>query len=440
MAPFSSTNVITTPQSGNTPAQNPLDVILRKCRCGHVWCKTCGPGTRDFIEALALLASWPYDQVRQLIVTVDPKQYDSPMAGLLEAERSVSDLIKRINRKLKHLGLGIRIIDYVSFTEWHETGFPHWHIFVLMSASGLSSQIGHDLLETCWNMGEVVYETYFKSEHHKKNFCGYARKTGYLHKDKKHQVELPAWLRDSTRRVRRVRKSTGAERTLENLRRDCAAARAKEKTQKAELRQPGSAETEKYDADRLLTSLLVESGAKPKDDDRQKLSQIRTNGEILDSCGLQTKVFVRTPGGREIQYEDISLPYADAKKLPGFRYVERVGLFAVLSPSDFFRLYRTPISYLSNNSDFSAPAPNQTPSPKLETPQNPSPHKSDAQDPTQEGAGKRAETSDVNQDRTTECEYCGKSISLRTAWVGFDDKKKRGYSLCQDCRKNRKPA
>jgi hypothetical protein len=51
-------------------------------------------------------------------------------------------------------------------------------------------------LHKLWSHGDRnnrIHEYYFKSEERFKNFTGYFAKSGYLHKDKQHQIKLPTW-------------------------------------------------------------------------------------------------------------------------------------------------------------------------------------------------------------------------------------------------------
>ncbi len=104
---------------------------------------------------------------------------------------------KPIGHFIENLGrAGIKVTDWTCNMEWHDNGYPHWHLLIEVDKPGPAGMIGQELLHKLWSHGDTthrIHEYYFSSEERFKKFTGYFSKSGYLHKDKQHQVTLPAW-------------------------------------------------------------------------------------------------------------------------------------------------------------------------------------------------------------------------------------------------------
>lgn len=335
----------TPPATGSAAAPSPpeqVEVIIRKNNCGHSFCvKGCAPRRRDYREAMAVVQSWPHDQVRQVTVSCDPKLYASPEEGYRASERSISDLARDIGRKLDKRGTGLRVLAYVAFLEWHRNGFPHWHVFILVSHAGRDGMIGQPLIKECWHHGEVVWEHPFNSAQHQRAMIGYAASKGYFSKDKAHQVLCPDWLLKSTLRVHRVRKSKEAEKTAQELRTE---AKGPKKTwyggNPPPPPPPGHEE-----ALRIIKSPTIP----PAPDEEHPQKQKRINSDILATCGASIQVYTanllkqkrfETDHGMERRWVDKLLPYAEAKLLPGFEYVNHRGLIRIMSYAQWLTFYQ----------------------------------------------------------------------------------------------------
>lgn len=130
--------------------------------------------------------SWK--RVRFVTLTLDRK-----ISGDGETAYNWAKANKPIGRFIQNLGrAGVEITDWTSNIEWHDDGTPHWHLLIEVAQAGRSGRIGQDVIHRCWPYGRI-HETFFKSRNHFRDFLGYFKKSGYLHKDKQHQIELPAW-------------------------------------------------------------------------------------------------------------------------------------------------------------------------------------------------------------------------------------------------------
>lgn len=317
-----------------------VEVVIRKHSCGHSWCSQgCGVRKPDFREAVAVLASWDWTRTREIIVSCDPKLFPSPQEGYSACERSISDLIRDLNRKIDKLGTGLLIVDYVSFTEFHRNGYPHFHIMVLVSLAGRDGMIGKSNIADCWRHGSIVWEQPFRSKHHRDTVCGYMGKTGYFAADKAHQVKLPQWAMDSGQKIRRIRKSRGAEETAQGLKE-----MGRGRRYKLQVGEPlTDKERENYGALEILDG--PKNYVKPPQLNEDTFT--RTNSSILATCGRSIQLYTSNvlhnpkPGewGLERRWLDKLLPYDKAKKLPGFHYVKHRGLVCAMYSDEWHRFY-----------------------------------------------------------------------------------------------------
>jgi hypothetical protein len=105
---------------------------------------------------------------------------------------------------------GVEVKDWAGQIEWHKDGTPHWHMLIRTKA-GKAGMIGNADLKRAWPWGGV-YEDYFKSQTHYDNTVGYFGKSGYFHRGKKHQTELPDYFRSEYFKGKRIARFCSARR------------------------------------------------------------------------------------------------------------------------------------------------------------------------------------------------------------------------------------
>jgi hypothetical protein len=98
---------------------------------------------------------------------------------------------------------GIGVLDWLWIMEFHEDGFPHWHLFVEVNEVGKQGMIGEKALKKYWKGGDYVHEDYIRNKGHWDEVVGYFEKNGYFEKGKSHQGLLPSWARNRLGRIRR---------------------------------------------------------------------------------------------------------------------------------------------------------------------------------------------------------------------------------------------
>lgn len=284
-------------------------VIGRKCRCNSAWCPSCG--VRSVRRGLFRLRSWDWRRVRTVMVSLDRDLFPGgPGAALDEMEKGRSAFVRELNRT----GAGIE--DYQWFLEWHRDGFPHFHFFFLVSQVGRDGQIGEDRIHAAWPHGEYIRESWVKSEDHWRNWVGYALKTGYMHKDGKHQVQLPDWAKSSTRRVRRT---GGALKLGEN---------------------PKTEDLGPDLADWIRVAEELNARGDRSASPVSKLPPPKTNGEVLSGCGFATVLLTfKSRRGDLSDWGLVSEPYSSFIKRPGF-YVERCGYTVIFTSDELLEYYR----------------------------------------------------------------------------------------------------
>jgi hypothetical protein len=107
---------------------------------------------RGIIEAVERLrvAHGVAGDVQMWTLTVDPKRYESPEA----AWRDVGEH-RRISEAMRTMGL--RYWAWV--LEWHESGWPHWHVLVWEPVSpGKRMYIDHAAMTRAWGIGHTNYK------------------------------------------------------------------------------------------------------------------------------------------------------------------------------------------------------------------------------------------------------------------------------------------
>jgi hypothetical protein len=163
---------------------NPDEALARKCNCRTNWCRTCYM-RYHLPRHLARLREIPWDEARFVTLTMDPhKCGEGADAYLFYREHGqIGYFIDRLRR------LGIKIIDWCGFIEFHLNGNPHFHLLI-RTKKGSAGMIGNKTLLKAWAYG-YVKEEHFATYKHYENLVGYLGKAGYLHKNKEYQSVLP---------------------------------------------------------------------------------------------------------------------------------------------------------------------------------------------------------------------------------------------------------
>ncbi|UQZ87739.1 hypothetical protein C4J81_00380 [Deltaproteobacteria bacterium Smac51] len=109
---------------------------------------------------------------------------------------------------------GVEVKDWAGQIEFHKDGTPHWHLLV-WTKKGKAGMIGNARLKAAWPWGGV-HEDYFKDRAHYDNTVGYFGKSGYFHKGKKYQTELPDYFRSDYFKGKRIARFYSARRKSDN--------------------------------------------------------------------------------------------------------------------------------------------------------------------------------------------------------------------------------
>ena len=131
-------------------------------------------------------------RTRKITLTLNPANWpDGEQAYIwYKMHKPIGHFIENLGRA------GVKVTDWTCNIEWHDNGFPHWHLLIEVKETGSKGMIGQELLHELWSWGDLghrIHEGYFKSEKQFKEYTGYFAKSGYLHKDKQHQIILPSW-------------------------------------------------------------------------------------------------------------------------------------------------------------------------------------------------------------------------------------------------------
>ncbi len=175
------------PQAAKTESY----AIAVRCSCSSVWCPKCFK-KRFAPQEAARMGLMDWRRTRMVTLTLNP-------AGWVDGEDAYNwyKNTKPIGHFIENLGrAGIKVTDWTCNMEWHDNGFPHWHLLIEVDKPGKAGMIGQELLHKLWSHGDSshrIHEYYFHSEERFKKFTGYFSKSGYLHKDKQHQITMPAW-------------------------------------------------------------------------------------------------------------------------------------------------------------------------------------------------------------------------------------------------------
>ena len=162
------------------------EFIVKKKFCGSVWCGVCFK-RKGLKKVIKRFGAFDWERTRQITLTVDRKFYKDGEEAFedIKDKGAVRSLIKNLKRTFK-----LKFFDWIWLLEWHEDGFPHWHIFIELEKVGFKGMIGGEILRKYWKLGRVT-ESYIRSKNHWKELMGYFDKTGHFGDEKKKQGELP---------------------------------------------------------------------------------------------------------------------------------------------------------------------------------------------------------------------------------------------------------
>jgi len=138
------------------------------------------------------MAVMDWRRTRKVTLTLNPANWDDGEAAYVW--HVINKPVGRFIQNLKRAGIGVT--DWTCNMEWHDNGFPHWHLMIEVDKAGPAGMIGQELLHKLWSWGDHnhrIHEGYFHNEKQFKDYTGYFAKSGYLHKDKQHQMILPGW-------------------------------------------------------------------------------------------------------------------------------------------------------------------------------------------------------------------------------------------------------
>ena len=113
---------------------------IRKCRCKSWFCAECAKlqGLQMRRDMTRVLSSW--SSILMVTLTIDPTLFPSAEAAYrwVRERRGLGRLIDRLKAK------GYCSGRYVWFIEFHENGWPHWHVMIE------ASWIPHAEIEAAW--------------------------------------------------------------------------------------------------------------------------------------------------------------------------------------------------------------------------------------------------------------------------------------------------
>ena len=282
-----------------------------KCSCKKSWCRKCSKKTtiKRFIERVV---QWDWRYVRQIVLTVDHRLYESPEDALLtiNGKRHIAGLVRNLERTK-----GIKVMDWVWILEWYRNGYPHWHLVLLVDKIGKAGQIGYKNIVHYWESGWIK-ESYIKNEKHWEQITGYFEKHGYFNKKKAHQSKLPEWAREKKNTIRRIggkakkgRGKTNYENYLE--------------------REERIENMEENKIDEMIIGMELGLWFTKKANEDQG----PTEGEKLDKCGCETDLYLGT-GFIRNYLGRARIPYHEFRLLNG-EYVLNEGYIVELDHDQF---------------------------------------------------------------------------------------------------------
>ena len=173
-------------------------MVLRKCRCGSVWCPICFRANKaKSISDRLRRMDWRY--VRHVVLTIDPVKFPDPEAAFLDVreKKAIPQVVHNLSRTKQRF-----IQDWLWCLEFHRSGHPHWHVFFEVEHAGKDGMLTGEVLRQYWTYG-AVREDYMHNEKHWDAFTTYFGSKGYFSKDKAHQARLPEWAQKYDTPIRR---------------------------------------------------------------------------------------------------------------------------------------------------------------------------------------------------------------------------------------------
>ena len=196
-----------------------IRAISQKCKCGSVWCKACF--TQKHAPAhMATVRRLEWRSVRHVVLSVDRTKFKTGREAWehVTAHKMIAGLVRNLRRGTKEQNSDsgswkwkriktatgksiilhpISLTRYKWFVEWHNDGFPHWHILI-ETVPGPAGRIEGARLRYYWPIARWVREDYVKNRKHWRALTGYVQKNGYFQKKDRAkegtlQGTLPEW-------------------------------------------------------------------------------------------------------------------------------------------------------------------------------------------------------------------------------------------------------
>jgi len=293
-----------------------IDVVCFKKACHCSWCASCFV-KRTVPKITKIMENMNWRAVRFITLTIDREKFENGQEAYetVKELKGIATMIKNLIRVQK-----LEIKNWLWWIEWHQDGYPHWHLLV-ETKEGRNGMIGGDLLRQYWGFG-AVNESFIHNQGHWWSMTGYYNKHGYFDKnktaDKDSQSNLPEWALEYPKSIRRF----GAMRQ-----------------KKAEL----------YGLD---MSEMVEIKYSEKVRERiesepcEECKQRSVYDVILRRCGLEVLVAVSCECVG-LPMLRIKVPYDQFKKdNPDFEYVKGLGMYSRFNWDNlnkFLQFYRNDI-------------------------------------------------------------------------------------------------
>lgn len=238
-----------------------MPAIVRPCLCKSGYCSTCSPGWGHGVRLRMVdgVASFQTFRPIMLTLTCDPKRFASPEAAVEHVHRG--SRVAKVMHEMKAAG-HIHGGRYVWVVEFHQSGWPHWHVAVD------SAFVPHAELEAEWNRRGPAGQMGFV-------WCGKKRFGNRLHAAlymskyliKEPMYGWPEWLKQSREVYRRYGASKG-------------------------LLKPQAPRVYEDEVLEKLLAFFERKGRKHWDEVLRAAKQARkTLGERLEECGQQVAVF-----------------------------------------------------------------------------------------------------------------------------------------------------
>jgi hypothetical protein len=258
-------------------------LVARKESCRSVWCPVCF--RRYFVpKEKRRMSRLDWRKTRMLTLT-----FDRAITGAGEEAYVWYREKKPIGRFIQNLGrAGVKVEDWTCNLEWHDDGTPHFHLLIQVSKSGRAGQIGQELIHRCWPYGRI-HEYYLKTESSFLKFLGYFGKTGYLHKNKQHQITLPPWTAGEHWRGKKINRFSS-------------------------MKHLGQGESGRQ---------AIPSEAEQLEEADQQ--EMNTYQERLARCGQETNFWLVPPGQPERFIQKLLVPFREVVEMMSGRFVERLG-------------------------------------------------------------------------------------------------------------------